>query len=80
MRHDQERGAQLIDLLQSRGDTSLRELYAMAASRSELVATFISLLEMCSMGSVRISSGERDYIVTFTGGDTEAILESIDYG
>ena len=75
-----DKGRQLIDLLQKRGDTNLSELYAMAATRSELVATFISLLEMCSMGSVKIRRQEQEYIVRFTGGDTEAILESIDYG
>lgn len=75
-----DKGRQLIDLLRQRGDTPLRALYAMAASRSELVATFLSLLEMCSMGSVFLQQEEGDYIVRFAGGDTEAILESIDYG
>lgn len=75
-----DKGRQLIDLLQKRGATNLSSLYAMAATRSELVATFISLLEMCSMGSVLIRREAEDYIVSFAGGDTEAILESIDYG
>ena len=75
-----DKGRQLIGLLRRKGPTSLRSLYAMASSRSELVATFISLLEMCSMGSLEIRPGEDDYIVNFTGGDTEAILENIDYG
>ena len=75
-----DKGRQLIDLLQKRGATPLTALYAMSASRSELVATFISLLEMCAMGSVTIQQEEDNYIVRFAGGDTEAILESIDYG
>ena len=75
-----DKGRQLIDYLRGKGATSLRNLYAMAQSRSELVATFISLLEMCSMGSVSLEQGESDYIVRFAGGDTEAILENIDYG
>ena len=45
-----------------------------------MVATFLSLLAMCSMGSVTIDPDGDDYAVNFTGGDTEAILESIDYG
>ena len=52
----------------------------MADSRSEVVATFLSLLTMCSMGSVTIDREDGEYTVRFTGGDTEAILESIDYG
>lgn len=75
-----DKGRQLIELLRERGDASLLSLYAMAASRSELVATFLSLLEMCSVGSVMIRREDGDYIVHFAGGDTEAILESIDYG
>jgi segregation and condensation protein A len=75
-----DKGRQLIDLLRQRGNTSLNALYAMARSRSELVATFLSLLEMCSMGSVTIDQEEQEYVVRFTGGDTESILESIDYG
>jgi segregation and condensation protein A len=75
-----DKGRQLIEILRQRGNTSLNALYAMARSRSELVATFLSLLEMCSMGSVTIDQEEQDYVVHFAGGDTEAILESIDYG
>lgn len=77
-----DKGRQLLDVLQKGGSKSLSQLYAMAASRSELVATFVSLLEMCSMGSVTLQRQEEsgDYIVSFVGGDTEDILESMDYG
>jgi len=75
-----DKGRQLIDLLKTRGDTSLQALYDMAGSRTELVATFISLLEMCSVGSVQLRLHESEYIVHFAGGDTESILESMDYG
>ena len=76
----QDKSRQLIGLLRKKGRSSLRALYAMAASRSEVVATFLSLLTMCSMGSVTIDQDGDDYAVQFTGGDTEAILESMDYG
>ncbi len=76
----QDKSRQLIGLLRERGRSSLRALYAMAESRSEVVATFLSLLTMCSMGSVTIDREGDDYAVRFTGGDTEAILENIDYG
>ena len=75
-----EKGRQLLDLLRRKGNTSLRGLYAMAETRSELVATFLSLLEMCSMGSVLLERAEDDYVIRFAGGDTEEILESMDYG
>lgn len=75
-----DKSRQLIDLLRARKDVSLPELYAMASTRSEIVATFLSLLELCSMGSVLIRRSEGAYIAHFAGGDTEAILENIDYG
>ncbi len=76
----QDKSRQLIGYLREKGRSTLGELYAMAASRSEVVATFLSLLTMCSMGSVTIDRDGDDYAVRFTGGDTEAILESMDYG
>ena len=76
----QDKSRQLIGLLRAHGRYTLRQLYAMAASRSEVVATFLSLLTMCSMGSVTIDREGDDYAVRFTGGDTEAILENMDYG
>ena len=76
----QDKSRQLIAYLRQKGTASLRSLYALADSRSEVVATFLSLLTMCSMGSVTIDRKGDDYAVHFTGGDTEAILESIDYG
>ena len=75
-----DKGRQLIELLKERGDTPLQKLYDMAASRTELVATFISLLEMCAVGSVRLNRRKNSYIVHFAGGDTESILENMDYG
>jgi len=73
------KGRQLIGLLRQFGPTPLQTLYNIAGSRSELVATFLSLLEMCSTGSVQIdrTNVEGGYIVRFTGGDTEEILENI---
>ena len=76
----QAKSRQLIGFLRTSGKASLRQLYDMASSRSEVVATFLALLTMCSMGSVTIDREGEDYTVCFTGGDTEAILESIDYG
>ena len=67
---------ELITLLQT-APAKLNDLYAQCESRSEIVATFISILELCSMGSVEISGEESDYTVTFIGGNVEDILERI---
>ena len=59
------------------GPVSLQTLYETCATRSEVVATFVSVLEMCSLGSVRIERSGEDYVAQFVGGDVEEILEKI---
>ena len=61
-----------------RGNTSLREIYRSCRSRSELVATFLSVLELCGVGSVRLVREGEDYSLRFVGGDVEEILERIE--
>lgn len=67
---------ELIELLKA-GNAKLEALYARCSSRSEIVATFISILELCSMGSVALEGEEGDYTVTFVGGNVDEILEKI---
>lgn len=59
------------------GEARLSELYSACGSRSEIVATFISVLELCSMGSIELSGDESDYSVKFVGGNIDEILENI---
>ena len=59
------------------GSTTLRALYQSCVSRSELVATFVSVLELCSIGSVRIEREGEDYSLRFAGGDLDEIMEKI---
>ena len=61
-----------------RGPATLRALYEAGRSRSEVVATFLSVLELCSMGSVLITEQEGELVLSFTGGDTESIIEAIE--
>lgn len=67
---------ELISLLQS-GDAKLEVLYSRCESRSEIVATFISILELCSMGSIVLEGDDGDYTLKFVGGNIEEILERI---
>ena len=76
-----DKGRQLVGILQEKKRVPLKSLYELAGSRSELVATFLSLLEMFAMGTARLEDDEDGgYSVEFAGGDTEALLESMDYG
>lgn len=67
---------EIIGRLRS-GGQRLEELYAMCGSRTEIVATFISVLELCSMGSVSIRRQDDGWFVSFVGGDEDEIIEKI---
>ena len=68
----------LIDILRAEGAVPLRELYARCESRSELVATFLSVLELCSIGSLLLSEQDGSYVASFAGGGDENMTEILD--
>jgi len=70
-----EKCRQLIELLRSGSALSLKELYHMSRSRSELVATFISVLELCSMGSLAIKEIEGESMVSLCGDVPDTLTE-----
>ena len=71
-----DKSLQILSRLRS-GTVSLMELYRECASRSEIVATFVSVLELCSIGSIRIEPEEESYTLCFVGGDVDEIMEKI---
>lgn len=71
-----DKSRQILNRLRG-GDSTLRGLYEACRSRSEIVATFLSILELCSMGSIKISRLDEDYTVSFAGGEVDEILERI---
>ena len=58
-----EKSEQLISLFKSAGSKTLKELYRMSHSRSEVIATFISVLELCSMGNLEIRENDGELTV-----------------
>lgn len=72
-----DKSRQILTHLRQR-TSSLRSLYLACVSRSEVVATFLSILELCSMGSIKLIRGDEDYTVEFSGGDVDEILERIE--
>ena len=62
------KSTQLIALLRKEGSTSLRALFSVCKSRSELVATFLSVLELCSAGQICVTGEKGSYLVTGLGG------------
>lgn len=73
-----QKSRQILGMLSGGKTVTLRQLYGICAGKSELVATFLSVLEMCSMGSVMLEKEDGELVLHFTGGDTEEILESIE--
>ena len=71
-----DKSRQLIERLRNGGAT-LRELYAECASRAEIVATFISVLELCGLGSLKLRRRGKGYSVEFVGGSVDEIIEKI---
>lgn len=59
----QEKSDELLALLQSRRRTALTELYGISQSRSELVATLLSLLELCHSGLLLLKREDEDWVV-----------------
>lgn len=67
-----EKSIQLVELLREAGSRSLKELFDMGHSRSEVVATFISVLELCSSGSLVVREIDGELRAELTGdGDPE---------
>ena len=72
-----DKSREILLRLRSVGKLPLDELFRLSRSRSEVVATFISVLELCSIGRTGLENEEGHIIVNFAGGDIEEILEQI---
>lgn len=67
-----EKTEELLRRLRSVGSERLSDIFHASASRTELVATFIVLLELCRSGSIALSDGgpeDGDVLVTYVEGD-----------
>ena len=75
-----DKSRELIERLKTDGETRLSALYAACESRSEVIATFLCLLELCSMGNLMLTEQDGEYVASFTGdADTTEILESMEF-
>jgi len=68
-----DKAEEIIVRLKTAGATSMRSLFLEAQSRSEVVATFVAVLELCKMGSVALAGEGRDLSVDFTGLEPERV-------
>lgn len=73
-----DKSREIIGRLTVRGAATLEELCRESRSRSEVVAVFLSVLELCAMGSLTLTESEAGLRLEFAGGDTETILDAIE--
>ena len=73
-----DKSRQLVSMLRSRGNLALRELFRVCKSRSELVATFLSILELCSAGQAQVTGERGSYEVCGTLSDTDFDLDTVE--
>ncbi len=71
-----DKSLEILSRLRS-SDVSLSDLYRECSSRSEIVATFVSVLELCSIGSVHVEREGESYSLSFIGGSVDEIMEKI---
>lgn len=64
----ERKARQLIRRLIAVGTSRFRALFRGSRSRSEIVATFLAVLELCRMGSLTVSDDEEQQ-VAYVGGD-----------
>ena len=69
-----DKGREILTRLRA-GPKALSLLYSDCASGSELVATFVAVLELCSAGSLHMERIEDQIVLRFTG--TEAEIDSL---
>lgn len=72
-----DKSREIIERFRSLREVPLSTLYSESRSRSEVVATFISVLELCSQGDVFLEAEDGDIIISFTGRSVDSALESI---
>ena len=72
-----DKSREIIGRFRTSGSFPLSALYRESHSRSEMVAVFLSVLELCSVGQVRLEAVEEDIVVHFAGGSVDKALESI---
>ena len=74
-----KKAEQIIERLKFIGPLRLNTFYFMSENRTELVATFMALLELCKAGCIFLSEADGDdFVITYTGTDIDlALLDNI---
>jgi len=72
-----EKISEVVELLKRSGEMSVKALFQTSKSRTEVIATFVAVLELCKVGSVIISGIEEDMMIEYTNSGQHA--EIVDF-
>ena len=76
-----DKADEILDQLARFGVTRFRALFQGSRSRSEIVATFIAVLELCKARRLRLEEGEADCtVIRADGGEGEMAISTDQYG
>ena len=73
-----DKAGEILERLRRFGVTRFHALFKGNRSRSEIVATFLAVLELCKARRLRLAGTETDCTVTSTGGGDEDFEFSAD--
>lgn len=59
-----EKSAEILNILKNRGSMKIKELFRAVSSRTELVAAFLSVLELCKTGGIILISADDELVAT----------------
>lgn len=76
----ERKAEEILEKLRAYGTVSLAGLFYSCGSRSEMVAVFISVLEMCKTGVILLSGGNDDVALSLTGADASVSFSGYEDG
>ena len=74
-----DKSREILEKFRRSAGVSLMGLYRECMSRSEVVAAFLSVLELCSLGRVAVEKDGDDLILRFTGESLDRAMEEAEY-
>lgn len=72
--------SEIVNRLKEYGDVKIEVLFGESRNRSELIAAFVAVLELCKIGSVLISGEDEDMLISYTGSGREGEILDLQAG
>ncbi len=72
-----DKSREILERFRAAERLHLGRLYAESQSRSEVVAVFISVLELCRMGELELSFEGEEILLSFAGESVDAAIEAV---